>query len=114
MSFYVEQLRREAAEQHLANQLKAEVIASKLRQQVRSTKPLTEQITELMLSLAPALRERPWNMTDLVNRLQGKYRARPHPQMVGEALRKLNWKRQRVWSKGFDGVRLWMPPTLAE
>ncbi len=73
-------------------------------------KPLAGQITDLMNSLPPALRDRPWNMGELVSRLQGKYRDRPHPQNVGAALRALGWKQKRCWSRGFNGVRLWVPP----
>lgn len=111
---YLSQLRKISEEQNHSNQLKAEEITTKQRPQAHCSKPLTEQIAELMQSLAPALRDRPWSMTDLVNRLQGKYRERPHAQQVGEALKKLNWQRQRAWAKGFDGVRLWVPPTLTE
>jgi hypothetical protein len=70
-------------------------------------KPLTDQITELMASLPPALQDRPWNMSDLVQRLAGKYRARPHTQQVGEALRRLGWIRKRVYGD-YGGVRLWV------
>lgn len=72
--------------------------------------PLTDQITDLMNSLPPALRDRPWGMGELVLRLRGKYRDRPHPQNVGAALRTLGWQRFRCWSRGFNGVRVWVPP----
>jgi len=80
---------------------------NKQRDLARRTKPPTEQIEELMASLPPAVRDRPWTMAELTNRLQGKYRDRPHPQMVGMALRALGWRRVRLYGKGFDGARVW-------
>lgn len=77
--------------------------------QVKRTKPLTDQINELMATIPHALRNRPWTMAELVTRLSGRYNDRPHAQHVGEALRKLGWRRERRWSDGFDGQRVWVP-----
>ena len=112
MSAYIAHLRREIAAEAEAARIKAEAEATKLRQQERCTKPLTEQIEELLRTLAPPLRDRPWSMAELVTRLQGKYRDRPHTQHVGTALRRLGWRRERRWGQGYDGVRVWVPPTL--
>jgi hypothetical protein len=51
-------------------------------------------------------------MAEFVSRLDGKYRERPHPQKVAEALKILGWKRIRSWEKGFDGIRIWVPPNF--
>ena len=110
MSAYIAQLRRDVEEQNRIHQLKAEAATSKLHQHERRNKPLTEQIENLMRTLPPQLRDRPWSMAELVSRLQGKYRDRPHTQHVGIALRQLQWKRLRLYSNGYDGVRLWVPP----
>jgi hypothetical protein len=75
---------------------------------VKCAKPLDDQITELMRSLPPLLRDRPWTMAELVHRLEGKYRDRPHGQQVGQALLRLGWRRERRWSNGFNGVRVWL------
>jgi hypothetical protein len=85
---------------------------NKQRELARRTKPLAEQIEELMRSLPPSLRDRPWSMAELVSRLQGKYRDRPHPQHVGIALAHLGWHRERRWGKGYDGARIWLPPVF--
>jgi transposase len=93
-------------------QLRAQAEAQNNHQTTRGNKrvkPLDQQITELMNTLPAQLRNRPWSMAELVQRLTGKYRARPHPQQVGDALRRLGWKRERRWGKGFDGVRVWVP-----
>ena len=70
-------------------------------------KPLDQQIEELMRSLPPAQRDRPWSMDELVLRLQGRYRPHPHPKDVGTALRRLGWQRVRDWSAVGCGMRVW-------
>lgn len=110
MSAYIAQLRRDVEEQNRIQQLKVETKTIKLRQQERRVKPLTEQVEELMRTLPSQLRDRLWSMAELVSRLQGKYRDRPHTQHVGIALRQLGWRRERRWGQGYDGVRLWVPP----
>ncbi len=71
-------------------------------------KPLDQQIIELMRSLPPQLRDRPWSMAELVQRLHGKFRDRPHGQQVGQALLKLGWRKERRWERGWDGARVWV------
>lgn len=95
---YMEELRHIAVEQNRLHMVK----------QIKNTKGLDIQLTELMSSLPPQLRDRPWSMAELVCRLQGKYRDRPHAQQVGDALRRLGWQRLRLYGKGFDGVRVWV------
>lgn len=110
---YTHQLHEHAREQNRLYRLKQEAEAqAKLAQsiqQIKRTKPLEDQITELMRTLPPQLRDRPWSMVELVNRLTGKYRDRPHAQQVGEALRRLGWRRERRWGQGYDGARVWLP-----
>ncbi len=110
------QIKKDADESRRIGNLEREAQAvnqlDKQRDLARRTKPLTEQIEELMRSLPPQLRDRPWSMTDLVCRLRGKYRDRPHAQHVGIALRSLSWRSERRWGNGFDGVRVWIPPVI--
>lgn len=108
-SYVREMLEADEARKRIVREKRhSEVITS--GQEPRQVKPLTDQIAELMRSLPSQVLNRPWSMGELVGRLQGKYRDSPHPQEVGEALRRLNWTRQRYWGKGYDGVRLWIPP----
>ena len=79
-----------------------------------AVKPLDQQITELMRSLPPAVRDRPWALQDIVNRLDGRYRQRPHAQGVGQALRRLGWTRIRPEDAAGQGRRLWVPPRSIE
>lgn len=79
---------------------------------LRPVKPLDVQITELMATLPPTQRDRKWSMAELVSRLDGRYRDRPHPQMVGEALRRLGWSTGRNWTKAGGGRRYWVSRNL--
>jgi hypothetical protein len=103
---YLEKMRLNAQEINHQVQLKNEATSNSPRQY----KPLTDQIIELMKSTPPSLLNRPWTMTEFVARLDGKYRDRPHAQNVGDALRRFGWKSIRHWGKGYNGVRLWIPP----
>lgn len=80
------------------------------RSRPAATSPLAQQLATLFDSMPTAMRSRPWSIVELIPRLVGKYRARPHPQNVGLALRELGWRRTRNWRRGFDGARLWLPP----
>lgn len=112
---WAEQVKREAAENRRLRNLEREAYAVKQlnrqRDFARRTKPLTDQITELMTSLPPSLRDRPWSMVELTARLQGKYRNHPHGQHVGQALKQLGWCRVRLYGEGFGGERVWVPST---
>lgn len=76
---------------------------------LRTAFQLTTQITELMNSLPPAQRSRPWAIVDLQGRLQGRYKERPSLGDIGIALRALGWVRVRDWTNGGEGRRLWSP-----
>lgn len=77
---------------------------------VAASKPLDQQIVELMRSMAPAARKRPWSIKELVAQLEGKTKARPHASAVGQALRRLGWSRVRPFDASGEGKRLWLPP----
>lgn len=76
---------------------------------LRTTVPLRTQITELMSSLPPAQRSRPWAIVDLQGRLQGRYQDRPGLGDLGLALRSLGWVRVRDWTNSGGGRRFWRP-----
>ena len=79
----------------------------------KQVKSLDQQITELMRSLPTHMRERPWSMSELLKRLEGKYRDRPHGQMVGEALLRCGWTKERRYAAGWDGRRVWLAPRVS-
>jgi hypothetical protein len=78
------------------------------RDRLGNLKPLTEQITELMLSLPVTQRDRAWSIVDLQGRLQGRYKDRPSLGNIGEALRALGWTRKRDWTRSGEGRRVWL------
>ena len=97
-------------QRHLEAQQAAKAVRE--RQAAPTAKALDQQIIELMNSLPPVLRDRPWSIADIVEKLDGKLRERPHAQGVGQALRRLGWKRIRPSGNGGDR-RLWLPPVVS-
>jgi tRNA(Ile)-lysidine synthase TilS/MesJ len=73
-------------------------------------KPLEQQIVEFFRSLSNTQISRPWSLREITLQLEGKYRDRPHPQQVGEILRKLGWQRRRLYGAEWAGKRYWFPP----
>ena len=68
---------------------------------------LEEQLRHFVNSLPTKLLERPWTMTEITEKLVGKYRAHPHPQHVAQALRSLGWTQKRDWTSSGRGRRYW-------
>jgi hypothetical protein len=106
-----------AAEGEERRRLRKEIETKKLQLELaslsaspKSVKPLDDQIVELMRTLPPQLRDRPWSMAELVQRLTGKYRDRPHAQCVSAALLRRGWRKERRYGQGYEGRRLWWPP----
>lgn len=104
---YMDELRAKAEQQGLdhANASNRSPVRTE-----HAYKPLTEQISELMNTLPPALRNRPWTVAELALRLKGKYRSHPSAGDVGQALRALGWVNRRDWSKSGGGRRVWLAP----
>lgn len=100
---YIDRLKAQAEE--TSHKQKAGQSLHPLR--TRKVLPLCLQIEELMRSLPPALRDRRWSMDELVGRLQGRYRDRPHAAGVGQALRALGWVSVRDWTAAGGGRRSW-------
>ena len=73
-------------------------------------KPIEHQLEQLMRTLPPVELQRPWPMAEFISRLNGRYRDKPHPMKVSEALRKLGWVRRRDWSNAGAGRRYWYSP----
>jgi len=72
--------------------------------------PLEVQIEQLMVSLPQTMQKRDWSMADLIARLSGKFRDKPHAQQVGAALRQLGWSQFRDYSRAARGGRFWRHP----
>ena len=106
MRSYVQTLRAMAEETHRSEEV-ARAKSTRSDSRVLCDIPLRDQIKELMASLPPAQRDRPWSMEELSSRLSGRYNARPHPMNIGQALRALGWVRKRDWSADGGGRRMW-------
>lgn len=109
MKSYIETLHERVADDRRRNE-EARVKSARPDSRVLCDVPLRDQIEELMASLPPAQRDRPWSMEEFVVRLQGRFHARPHPMNVGRALRALGWARKRDWSAPGGGRRYWHCP----
>ena len=105
MKRYIDQLKADTAE---VNRQREEAEVRKHRPDCNT--PLTDQLTMLWASLAPAQRDRPWSMDEFVARLQGRFSRHPHPMNVGQALRALGWISRRDWTTQGAGRRYWHPP----
>ena len=114
MQAYLHKLRAIAAEQANRQKQAETKRPHNTDPRVLCDKPLTQQIEELMRTLSPAQRDRPWTMEELCLRVQGRYSARPHPMRVGEALRALGWTSIRDWSRDGAGRRNWLLPVHIE
>ena len=110
MKRYIENLRTSSDEANLRREEEAKAQAHHADPRVLCDKPLTDQIEDLMNSLSPAQRSRPFIMDELVARLHGRYNARPHPMNVGQALRALGWTTRRDWTRDGGGRRYWFAP----
>lgn len=67
-----------------------------------------DQLRNLFATLPPAQRQRPFSLVELQARLTGRYRDRPSPSKIGEALRRLNFRSVRDWSAAGRGARVWI------
>jgi hypothetical protein len=104
---YIENLKARTAEANRLCERQSAATRRQLRSDFSCVKPLTEQVDELMCSLPPALRDRPWTMVELISRLDGRYKDRPSAGDVGQALRALGWVQRRDWTHNGGGRRYW-------
>ena len=105
---YIDQLKADTAKAE-ADRLREENAARRKHEDPRLTdnwKPLTDQITQIWLSLPPDLRTRPILISELIPQLCGRYNPKPSAGDVGLALRALKFTRVRDWR---SGRRLWLP-----
>ena len=108
MKAYIETLQNEVKDKR-QQQERDRTKHAKADSRVVCDTPLADQIEALMLSLPPTQRDRPWSMDEFVARLHGRFKARPHPMNVGQALRGLGWVQTRDWTRGGGGRRYWFP-----
>ena len=96
----------EKQERELAKQQEA----ASLQTILPPVKPLEQQMVEFFRSLSASQINRPWSLREITSQLEGKYRDRPHPQLVANELLKLSWQRRRLYGAEWAGRRYWFPP----
>lgn len=83
-----------------------------LAEQPSINAPLVDRLRLLLAKIDPAYLAEGVELHTLRDRLQGKTRGRAHCGELGEALRKLGWKRVRCWRADLGGFRSrWYPPS---
>jgi hypothetical protein len=107
-SSYIDGLYKIVEQEKQERELAKEQELASLQTMQPPIKCLEQQILELVRSLSSDQLTRPWTMDEFVMRLGGKYRDRPHPQQVGEILKRFNWERRRSYGK--NSGRYWLPP----
>ncbi len=108
MQSYIDQLKADTAKAE-ADRLREKAVAKRQHVDPRLTenwKPLTDQITQIWLSLPSDLRARPVLIPELIPQLRGRYNLHPSAGDVGTALRSLKFTRLRDWR---SGRRRWLP-----
>lgn len=106
MTSYAEKLLAEAASRRRSTQTKPPTPVQRSLQHV----PLDTQVKQMMLTIPKGELRRPWHMDEFVSRLEGKYRDRPHPRWVGQALKARGWTQKRLWAAEWNGRRVWIAP----
>jgi hypothetical protein len=105
-SSYIEGLKAQLVEDAKARQHSAQA------QDRPPVQPLEQQVEALMRSLPPSEANRMWLIGDMAGRLKGTWRENPHQQNLATVLRKMGWRRKRLYGK-FGGRRFWLPPGMA-
>ncbi|MCA3692611.1 hypothetical protein [Aquidulcibacter sp.] len=83
--------------------------ASEINNDVDQRPPLEQQIDNLMQSLPPVVRFRPWTIQELRLRLNGRFKRYPSAGDIGIVLQSLGWTRRRDWTNAGRGRRIWIP-----
>ena len=108
---YIENLKLTTAE---ANRLRDEEARAKrpaADPRIVCEVPLLTQVRQYLQSQPPIMREKPISLIALRAQLLGRYNARPSAGDLGIALRALNFRPTRNFTKAGAGRRYWLPPT---
>lgn len=71
--------------------------------------PVLDQIRAILAALPPASVMRPWSLDELRGQVIGRFGRPPQRGEIAAALKLLNFRPVRLWSKGFDGRHVWLP-----
>lgn len=67
--------------------------------------PLESRLAKLIAEIPMPVQERGLSLEPLRRMLAGKFRGNCHPGELGDAMRKLGWKRRRNWATQDNGFR---------
>lgn len=107
---YVDQLKTITAKAE-TNRLREEAKHQQVNPRVSPNwKSLTTQVSEYWLGLPSVLKNGPFCLRDIRDKMFGKYQPRPSAGDLGIALKALKWTRKRDWTNQGGGRRYWYPP----
>lgn len=106
----IQQLAAQAAACDLKNQRTKETVKGREERRLQQRTDYVPLIREWMASLPPAMRNRPYPMTEIVRRFPGRYSALPATRVIAAALRHLGWTSHRDWTNAGRNTRYWRAP----
>lgn len=83
--------------------------ATKVKNRPARQEPLENQIKRWWSSLPPCLRQRRFQIGEIANNCNGRFKKKPALRNVAEALRALDWKECRDWTNAGRNRRFWIP-----
>ena len=112
MRSYIDGLCKIVEQEKQERELARQEVTASLQTMHPDVKPLEQQLVEFFRTLSPEQLKRPWTMDDIIGsgKLRGKLRGLPHPQQVSDILKRLNWRKVRLYGQ-HAGKRVWIPPT---
>jgi len=110
---YIDQLNRavdtENRRREVQRAAQAEAAANAAREMLS---PLEVRVARLLAEMPPEVKGEGLSLLALQNRLRGRGRghSRCHVGELGDAMRRLGFRRERRWRRGMDGFKaLWFP-----
>lgn len=109
MSTYLESVRTQSENQIAKKSAERDDSnAQELAEWTERLTPLEERLAKLLAAIPPEIKDQGLSLPEIRNMLAGKWRGKCHPGELGEALRRLGFKRCRNWSDGSQSFRaLW-------
>jgi len=106
MRAYMNRLNAELAAQQAAQEQKRAQEARAVAQAARERLvPLDARIARLLAGIPPEVQAEGLSLMGLQAQLRGRWRGNAHPGEIGDALRRLGFRRERRWRGGADGFR---------
>ena len=101
MKSYIANLKAQTA-------LQQEAVGTKARPLPKAWEPFESQISRWWANLPEAMRNRPFQITEIAAACHGRFRERPALRDVAAALRTLGWTTARDWRTVSGNRRIWL------